>query len=164
VGPVVSLVVPGHGSVAELSRCLERIRHSDYPRQLIEIIVVVGVDSSNDSAHLAQTRGAVVVRAKGRLGDFLNHGARAALGDIVAFVYPHAELDVDWIGKAVSRLSNGHAAWLANMALAVRRAPFESVGGFDSTGGADEQLDLCNRLNLAGHLVVAADRRSRAAA
>lgn len=45
--------------------------------------------------------------------------------------------------------------WLASGNLAVSRQPFDSVGGFDRSLEACEDVDLCNRLRLAGYRIVA---------
>jgi GT2 family glycosyltransferase len=46
-------------------------------------------------------------------------------------------------------------SWLGSGNLAVRRSAFEKVGGFDDSLTACEDVDLCNRLRLAGHRIVA---------
>jgi hypothetical protein len=46
-------------------------------------------------------------------------------------------------------------AWLASGNFAVTRAAFARVGGFDASLVACEDVDLCNRLNLAGYRIVA---------
>ena len=53
---------------------------------------------------------------------------------------PSSRQDVDWLGSGN---------------LAVSRAPFERLGGFDRSLEACEDVDLCNRLRLAGHRIVA---------
>jgi GT2 family glycosyltransferase len=46
-------------------------------------------------------------------------------------------------------------SWLGSGNFAVKRAAFDRVGGFDATLTACEDVDLCNRLRLAGHRIVA---------
>lgn len=45
--------------------------------------------------------------------------------------------------------------WLGSGNVAVKRAAFERVGGFNESLTACEDVDLCNRLRLAGHRIVA---------
>lgn len=45
--------------------------------------------------------------------------------------------------------------WLGSGNLAVRRRVFEQIGGFDASLETCEDVDLCNRLRLAGHRLVA---------
>jgi hypothetical protein len=51
-------------------------------------------------------------------------------------------------------------AWLGSGNLAVRRHAFEAIGGFDTSLETCEDVDLCNRLRLAGHRIVS-DARLR---
>lgn len=46
-------------------------------------------------------------------------------------------------------------AWLGSGNFAVKRSAFERVGGFDASLTACEDVDLCNRLRLAGLRIVA---------
>ena len=46
-------------------------------------------------------------------------------------------------------------SWLGSGNLAIKRAVFERVGGFDASLTACEDVDLCNRVRLAGHRIVA---------
>ena len=45
--------------------------------------------------------------------------------------------------------------WLGSGNFAVKRADFERVGGFNASLTACEDVDLCNRLRLAGGRIVA---------
>jgi len=45
--------------------------------------------------------------------------------------------------------------WLGSGNLAVKKKVFDSIGGFDAHLTACEDVDLCNRLRLAGHRIVA---------
>jgi GT2 family glycosyltransferase len=46
-------------------------------------------------------------------------------------------------------------AWLGGGNFAVKRSAFDRAGGFDASLTACEDVDLCNRLRLAGHRIVA---------
>jgi GT2 family glycosyltransferase len=49
-------------------------------------------------------------------------------------------------------------SWLGSGNFAIKRAVFERVGGFDASLTACEDVDLCNRVRLAGHRIVADPR------
>lgn len=49
-------------------------------------------------------------------------------------------------------------SWLGSGNLAIKRTVFERVGGFDAALTACEDVDLCNRVRLAGHRIVADPR------
>lgn len=174
-----------------LQRCLASIVRNEYPRELIEIVIVDN-HSTDGSGRAAHDYGAVVIRSPGdSVAAHRNRGARAALGSIIAFVDSDHEIDRHWIETAVDVLSDHNVAatgspyltqpspnwvqqqydglrtrplgredvcWLGSGNLAVNRAVFERVGGFDASLTACEDVDLCNRLRLAGHRIVAEPR------
>lgn len=171
-----------------LQRCLSSIVRNDYPRALIEIIVVDN-DSTDGSARAAREYGAIVIHSSGdSVAAHRNRGARAALGSILAFADSDHEIDRHWIESAVDVLSDSGVAatglpyltqpspnwvqqqydglrirpcrredvtWLGSGNLAVKRAAFERVGGFNTSLTACEDVDLCNRLGQAGYRIVA---------
>lgn len=188
VRPLVSFVIPVKNDAQRLGRCLSSILANDYPRELIEIIVIDN-DSTDGSAGVAREHGAIVLSCASRsVAELRNRGARAALGSVIAFVDADHEIEPLWIGTAVGILSDPAIAatgaaylaepcanwvqlqydrlrdrpatrqdvnWLGSGNLAVKRLPFESVGGFNGQLTACEDVDLCNRLLGAGHRIVA---------
>jgi glycosyltransferase involved in cell wall biosynthesis len=188
VRPLVSFVIPVRNDAVRLQRCLTSIVNNEYPRELIEIIVVDN-DSTDGSARAARQHSAIVLKSSdSSVAALRNKGARAALGSIIAFVDSDHEIDRCWIETAVDVLTapdvaaTGAAcltqpsanwvqqqydglrerpivredvAWLGSGNLAVKRAAFERVGGFDASLTACEDVDLCNRLVQAGCRIVA---------
>ncbi len=186
--PLISFVIPVRNDVLRLQRCLASIVRNDYPRALIEMIVVDN-DSTDGSAAAARAGGAIVLQASGdSVAALRNKGAKAALGCVLAFADSDHEIYRHWIETAIEVLSQpdvaatGSAyltqpspnwvqqqydglrarplgredvAWLGSGNFAVKRSAFESVGGFNATLTACEDVDLCNRLRLAGHRIVA---------
>jgi GT2 family glycosyltransferase len=55
-------------------------------------------------------------------------------------------------------MGRSDAAWLGSGNLAVRRAVFEQVRGFDESLETCEDVDLCQRIRQAGHRIVADER------
>jgi glycosyltransferase involved in cell wall biosynthesis len=187
VPALVSFVVPVKNDAQRLRRCLSSIINNDYPRELIEVIVVDN-ESTDDSPRAAREYGAIVLRSTSpRVAELRNRGARAALGTIVAFADSDHEIDRQWIATAVAVLSRPDVTatgapyvtdpsanwvqlqydglraraeqqqdvtWLGSGNFAVKRTAFERVGGFDASLTACEDVDLCNRLRLAGHRIV----------
>lgn len=110
VRPLVSFIIPVRNDVLRLQRCLASIARNDYPRELIEIIVVDN-DSTDGSAVAARQYGAIVVKSSGdSVAAHRNRGARAALGGILAFADSDHEIDPRWISSAVEVLSDAHVA------------------------------------------------------
>lgn len=80
----VSVVIPAHNVSRSIARCIEAVRKSAHDAE----IIVVDDGSSDDTASIATTLGAMVVRhatAKGPAAA-RNAGARSATGAIVLFV------------------------------------------------------------------------------
>jgi GT2 family glycosyltransferase len=188
VRPLVSFVIPVRNDEVRLQRCLRSITGNEYPRDLIEIIVVDN-ESTDGSAAAARALGAIVITSPGdSVAAHRNRGARAALGSILAFADSDHEIDRRWIDTAISVLADSGVAatgsayltqpcpnwvqqqydgmrarpskredvnWLGSGNFAVKRAAFERVGGFNASLTACEDVDLCNRLRLAGYRIVA---------
>ncbi len=103
--PLVSFIIPVHNDSARLQRCLDSIASNNYPRALIEIIVIDN-DSTDGSDRAARDYGAVVIKASDpSVAALRNRGARAALGNILAFADSDHEIDENWIQNAVEVLS-----------------------------------------------------------
>ncbi len=183
----VSFVVPVRDDARRLERCVASIARNDYPRELVQIIIVDN-GSRDDSAAVARAAGALVLTAHGRVAELRNLGAQTAAGDVLAFVDADHEIDPHWIASAARALDAPAVAaagapysvpadanwvqrrydtlrsrsprpvdvdWLGSGNLAIRRDVFQEIGGFDVALETCEDVDLCNRLKLAGHRLVA---------
>jgi glycosyltransferase involved in cell wall biosynthesis len=179
VRPLVSFVIPVRNDVKRLRRCLTSIVSNDYPRALIELIVVDN-HSVDGSGLAARGYGAVVLRAKGdSVAALRNRGARAALGNIIAFVDADHEIDPQWISAAVAVLSNADVAatgcayltdpkanWVQQQydGLRVRPERREEVAwigsgnfavkrqAFERVGGFNTTLTACEDVDLCNRL------------
>ncbi|MBY0496295.1 MAG: glycosyltransferase [Cyanobacteria bacterium] len=108
--PLVSFVIPVKNDMLRLQRCLASITRNDYPRELIEIIVVDN-ESTDGTAAAARANGAVVLGSDAAtVAELRNRGARAALGSIIAFVDSDHQISRNWITSAVAVLSDATVA------------------------------------------------------
>src|SRR5688572_682649 len=108
--PLVSFVIPVRNDALRLQRCLASITRNEYPRELIEIIVIDN-ESTDGSAQAARSYGAVVIKSSGdTVAALRNRGARAALGSILAFADSDHEISSNWIVTAVDVLSDSTVA------------------------------------------------------
>jgi glycosyltransferase involved in cell wall biosynthesis len=87
--------------------------------------------------------------------DVLSVGGVGAAG--APYIAPPA---ANWVQQSYDNLRARPVArqdvdWLASGNLAVNRKPFDLLGGFDRSLEACEDVDLCNRLRLAGLRIVA---------
>src|SRR5438270_11065634 len=100
--PPLSVVIPVHNGGRDFERCLRRLRDSD--RSDFELIVVDD-GSTDDSAALAESAGAVVVRHADRLGPAAarNLGARSATSPLIFFLDADVAVHRDPLSRAVAR-------------------------------------------------------------
>ncbi len=115
--PFVSIIIPVIDRAEELGRCLDSIATLRYPKEKLEIIVVD--DGSRDnSKEVADSFGAVVLDSGGTgtgPAAARNRGARAARGEILAFI------DSDCIASP---------QWLEELAGFFEDPEVAAVGGF----------------------------------
>lgn len=178
--PLVSFVIPVRNDATRLHRCLSSIVRNEYPRELIEIIVVDN-DSTDGSARAARQFSAIVLKSsEGSVAALRNKGARAALGSIIAFVDSDHEIDRSWIETAVDVLAAPDVAatgapyltqpgpnWVQQQydglrARPLRREDVEWLGSgnfavkraaFERIGGFDASLTACEDVDFCNRLV-----------
>lgn len=183
--PLVSFVIPVRNDVARLHRCLSSIVRNEYPRELIEIIVVDN-DSTDGSARAARQYSAIVLKSSDTsVAALRNKGARAALGSIIAFVDSDHEIDRFWIETAVDVLSAADVAatgapyltqpgpnWVQQQYDGLRHHPLrrEEVpwlgsgnfavkrAAFERAGGFDATLTACEDVDFCNRLLQAGYR------
>lgn len=61
-------------------------------------------------------------------------------------------------GLRTRPMGREEVSWLGSGNLAIKRAVFERVGGFDASLTACEDVDLCNRVRRADHRIIADSR------
>ena len=183
--PLVSFVIPVRNDAVRLRRCLASIRGNDYPRQLIELVVVDN-DSTDGSAAAARQYGAVVVNSAGdSVAAHRNRGARAALGSLLAFADSDHEIDRGWIATAVEALMDPHvgaagapyvtqptANWVQQHYDGLRSRPErrEDVAWlgsgnlavkrsvFEAIGGFNTSLTACEDVDLCNRITASGHR------
>jgi GT2 family glycosyltransferase len=179
VRSLVSFVIPVRNDAARLRRCLSSIVGNDYPRELIEIVVVDN-DSTDGSARVARDYGAVIVTGSdSSVAALRNKGARAALGANLAFVDSDHEIDRNWIKTALDVLSaEGVAAtgapyltqpgpnWVQQQYDGLRDRPLRRQdvawlgsgnvvikrAAFERIGGFDATLTACEDVDFCNRL------------
>lgn len=177
--PLVSFVIPVKNDAARLDRCLASIRANDYPADRVEIVVADN-GSTDASAEVARSRQATVLSLPGiRLGALRNTAAKAARGEVLAFVDADHEIARGWVTAAVAALQNANVAaagdacrppqpgtWVQRTYDRLRRhvtatQPVEWLGSgnmamkrtaFESVGGFDESLETCEDVDLCRKL------------
>ncbi len=98
--PKVSIVIPARDEEAYLPACLQALRELDYPKELIEIIVVDN-GSRDRTREIAAQFGATVLEGPDEtVAGLRNLGAAQASGEILAFVDADCVVASDWLVRA----------------------------------------------------------------
>lgn len=104
----VSIVIPVKDRADELSRCLSSIARLEYPQEMLQVIVVD--DGSRDlSATVARDSGALVVPSGGTgrgPAAARNVGARAATGEVLAFIDSDCTASPGWLAELLPAFNN----------------------------------------------------------
>ena len=181
--PRISLVIPAHNEAGLLPRLLDTVEAARrrFRRGPGEIEVVMADNASTDAtATIARERGcAVAFVSERRIASVRNGGARAASGEILAFVDADTQIHPDtfdaidaamcdprWVagatGVRLERWSLGIAVtyalmipwvWLLRMDTGVvfcRREDFAAVGGYDERRLFGEDVQLLWDLRRVG--------------
>jgi len=137
--PPVSVVIPVKDRADELRRCLDSIARIDYPQDLLQVIVVD--DGSSDlSAAVARESGAQVVPSGGTgrgPAAARNVGARAASGDILAFIDSDCCASTGWLAELLPAFNDPKLAAVGGQ-----------VDGMCTTSAVDRYEAVMSSLSL----------------
>jgi GT2 family glycosyltransferase len=135
--PTISIIVPVHGGAVHFPDCL-RALHQLQPRPH-EIIIVADGELSRVT-NLAAATGAQVVQlpVAGGPARARNHGARAAVGEILFFVDSDVVVPIDVVNTVAMIFSDDHD-------------PAAAIGSYDDEPGGDNFLSQYK--NLLHHYV-----------
>lgn len=159
--PQVSIIIPVKDRPLDLRLCLESIAALDYPQERLEIIVVDD-GSSDNTPQVACELGARLVHS-GAIGGgpaaARNQGARAAQGEILAFIDSDCTASTQWLRELLPAFSTPQVAavggWVDGMHSSVPLDRYEAVMSSlnlgrramsGSAGGDTFYLPSCNLL------------------
>ncbi len=98
---MISVVIPAYNAARTLGACLHALNRSSFPREQYEVIVVDD-GSTDETAALAESLGARVIRRPNRgPAAARNRGVEAARGDLILFTDADCEPAPDWIAQMV---------------------------------------------------------------
>ena len=114
--PMVTIITPIRNEEAYIARCLRSILDNDYPAERMEVIVV---DGMSDDATREIVRRLGDEDARIRLLDnperivphAMNRGIDASRGEIIIRIDGHAEIEGDYVSKAVATLEALPDVW-----------------------------------------------------
>lgn len=102
--PKVLVVVPCYNEAAYIGECLNSLLSQDYPKDLVDIVVVDN-GSTDDSVAIASAFPVRVETKKGgKVGGVRNYGASTMSSDILAFIDADCVASSKWVSSAVEAL------------------------------------------------------------
>jgi glycosyltransferase involved in cell wall biosynthesis len=112
--PFVSVIVPCRNEETYIARCLDSILAGDYPREMLEVLVVNGGSSDRTAQILADYAGrhwgiVALENPRGTTPAALNIGIRAASGGIIVRMDAHVLYPPDYIRRLVEGLQESGA-------------------------------------------------------
>jgi glycosyltransferase involved in cell wall biosynthesis len=177
--PLVSVIIPVRNDARRLLRCLQSIAATNFPPGRLEILVADN-GSTDTSPQVAESMGArVLVFPDIRVSEVRNQAARAARGEILAFVDADHVLEPNWLPHAVDSLSKPDAAavgaayyapsdgtWVQRMydsfrmrTEGVQQVDWLGSGSlavwrevFERVGGFDSRLETCEDVDFCQRL------------
>jgi len=105
IRPSVSIIVPVHNGAGIIGRKIENLRALDYPRELVEIVVVDDCSTDDTAALIPETRCIRLNRRQGKPAA-LNAGLSAASGELVGFTDVGVMMEPDALSAAVERFAD----------------------------------------------------------
>jgi mycofactocin glycosyltransferase len=137
--PTVTVVIPVKDRAEELQRCLASIARVDYPQELLQVIVVD--DGSKDaSSTVAREAGALVIPSGGTgrgPAAARNVGARAATGEILAFIDSDCTASTGWLAELLPAFNDAKASAVGGL-----------VDGMCTESGVDRYEAVMSSLSL----------------
>jgi len=104
--PSATVVIPAYNEEKYIEKTLSSLRNSDYPNNLLEIIVVDN-GSSDKTYDIAKKYSDKVLSLKeGNVGAVRNLGAKHTRADILIFLDADCLVDRNWIRRGIKLLGN----------------------------------------------------------
>jgi glycosyltransferase involved in cell wall biosynthesis len=155
--PFVSIVVPCRNEEAYIAHCLDSILAGDYPRDLLEVLVVNGGSGDRTpeilSRYAATHPGIIVLEnPQGTTPAALNIGIRAASGGIIVRMDAHVLYPPDYIRRLVAGLEESGADNVGGV--------LETVPAEDTPTARAIALGISHRFGVGNaHFRIGADER-----
>ncbi len=102
--PYVSVIIPAHNEERYIGKCIESVRKTKWPREMLELLVI-DHSSTDRTAELAHAAGARVLPiSTGKIGSVRNAGLATAKGEFVAYVDGDCSVPATWLQTAIRLL------------------------------------------------------------
>lgn len=126
--PLVSIIIPCRNAMHSISRCLESVVASDYPKERLEVLVVDGASKDGTIEILAQYMARhryIVLLANPHQTQqkALNIGIRRARGEVIIRMDAHCSISTDYVSQCVHYLWSTNADNVGGRIATVPREP-----------------------------------------
>lgn len=179
----ISIITPMYNSANYISRMVEAVNNLDYPKDLIEIIIIDN-GSDDNSVDIVKNMNVRCTVMKGvSISQMRNAGASMATGEVLGFVDSDCIVNSDWAKKAIEFISgdvgivggyyglgdspgwiektwyelkkdvSGDVSFVSAGNMVIKAALFHEVNGFDENLETGEDWDFCQRVIEAGYKV-----------
>lgn len=141
--PKVSVIVPVRDDRDRIGRCIEALLAQDYPRDLLEVIIVDN-GSTDGTPEVVQQHAVTLLVESGRPTPYLarNRGLREASGDVIAFTDADCVARPDWVSQGLRALEQEGADLVGG------RVAFS----FTERRGAGECYDAITNLEMENNI------------
>ncbi len=143
--PAASIIVCAYNSAATLARCLESLKHLNYPHYEV---IVVNDGSTDITAEITKSADVRVISIEHQgLSAARNAGIIAAQHRIVAFIDADAEADRDWLYHLIETITREQAVSVGGQNFppeprsALEAALASAPGGPREVRASDDELD-----------------------
>jgi succinoglycan biosynthesis protein ExoA len=132
--PVVSVVIPMLDEMDYIDACLDGFAAQDYPKDLLDVVVVDGGSSDGSREHV-ETRATrepwvrIVENPRRKAAAAFNVGCGAAKGDVVCLFSAHGVPDPGYVRRSVEVLEETHADGVGGRYLHVGLDPVSNAIG-----------------------------------
>ena len=114
MNPLVSVVIPCRNEVRFIGRCLDSVLASEYPADLLEVIVADGMSRDGTRERVAaytarDSRVRLIDNPAGVTPAALNRAIEAARGEVIVRLDARSEIAAEYIALAVKGLDSGEA-------------------------------------------------------
>ncbi|NVN92401.1 MAG: glycosyltransferase [Desulfuromonadales bacterium] len=176
----ISVIIPTYNSSKYIKECLSSVCNVVYPDNRYEIIVIDGGSSDNTISIVSTFNKVKLVHSSNiSISNSRNVGVSESVGEYIIFIdsdclvdrllllkameylkqyscygsFYRAHESHGWVARAwliVERKQDGLVKWITSGTLAVSRAVFEDVSGFDESLQVEEDEDFCHRVRRNG--------------